>query len=100
MSTDPFETLGLPRHADEAETRRRYLELVREFPPDRAPERFAEIRAAYDQVRDPVRRLTGQLFEVDTGDSVDAIVADLKTRLRGGIDRLPVDVLLALAGPS
>ncbi len=40
---DAYETLGLPNDADEAQIRTRYLELVREFPPDRAPERFAEI---------------------------------------------------------
>ena len=38
---DPYETLGLSPDAGESEIRRRYLELVREFPPDRAPERFA-----------------------------------------------------------
>ena len=43
---DPYVQLGLPPSADETEIRRRYLELVRQFPPDRAPERFAEIRAA------------------------------------------------------
>ena len=100
MSSDPYETLGLPRSADEAATRKRYLELVRAFPPDRAPERFAEIRAAYDEVRDPVRRLGAQILEVDTGDSLDAIAADLRGRLRDHLDRLPLDALLGLAGPS
>lgn len=94
---DPYETLGLPRHADEAEIRRRYLELVREFSPDRAPERFAAIRAAYDEVRDPRRRLEAQLFEVATSDSIDAIAADLRARLRDRLDQLPTDVLLSLA---
>ena len=41
--SDPYEVLGLPRFADEAEIRRRYLELVRQFSPDRDPSRFAEI---------------------------------------------------------
>ena len=95
--SDPYEVLGLPTHADEVEIRRRYLELVRQFPPDRAPERFAAIRAAYDEVRDPARRLEAQLFETATSDSLDAIAADLRARL---IDvRLPLDVLLSLADP-
>ncbi|MCA1686978.1 MAG: J domain-containing protein [Planctomycetia bacterium] len=98
--TDPHEILGLPRDADEAEARRRYLELVREFPPDRAPERFAEVRAAYDRVRDPVRRLEAQIFDVGQGESLDAIAADLRARLRDHVRRLPVDALLALAGTS
>src|SRR3954463_982064 len=93
--SDPYEPLALPRAADEAEMRRRYLELVREFPPDRAPERFAAIRAAYDEVRDPARRLEAQVFETGTSDSLDAIVADLRARLAAA--RLPLDVLLSLA---
>src|ERR1700758_168210 len=97
--SDPFETLGLSRSAGEEETRKRYLELVREFPPDRAPERFAAIRAAYDQVRDPVRRLEAQLLEVETADTLDAIAADLRGRLRDHLGRLPLDALLGLAGP-
>ncbi len=93
--SDPYEILGVSPGADEAEIRRRYLELVREFPPDRAPERFAAIRAAYDEVRDPARRLEGQLFEIDTSDTLDAIAADLRARLVG--TRPSRDVLLALA---
>ena len=93
--SDPFEVLGLPPHADEAEVRRRYLELVREFPPDRAPERFAAVRAAYDQVRDPARRLERQLFGTGTSDSLEALADDLRARLREA--RVPLDALLALA---
>src|SRR5215211_5724073 len=92
---DPFEVLGLPPHADEAEVRRRYLELVRESPPDRAPERFAAVRAAYDQVRDPVRRLEAQLFRPGSSDSLEALAEDLRARLRAA--RVPLDALLALA---
>src|SRR3954451_2665639 len=93
--SDPYETLGLPRHADEAEIRRRYLELVREFPPDRAPERFAEVRKAYEDVRDPSRRLEVRIFSTATSDSLDAIARDLRARLTAG--RLPLDAVLALA---
>jgi len=52
--TDPHRVLGLPQHASEAEIRRRYLELVKEFPPERDPERFREVRAAYEAVKDPL----------------------------------------------
>src|SRR4051812_32384451 len=95
---DPYEVLGLPPLADEAEVHRRYLELVRESPPDRAPARFAEIRAAYDEVRDPARRLEARLFQTSTSDSLDAIAADLRARLAAA--RLPLDVLLGLADLS
>ena len=93
--TDPYEVLGVSRQAGDVEFRNRYLQLVREFPPDRAPERFAEIRAAFDQLRDPVARLEKQLFSTDTMDSLDALATDLRNRLRGS--RLPMEALLALA---
>src|SRR5436309_8916197 len=93
--SDPYETLGLAPDADEAEIRRRYLELVRQFPPDRAPARFADIRAAYDQVRDPVRRLESQLFAIGTRDSFEALLTDLRARLRDA--QVPLETLLTLA---
>ncbi len=92
---DPYNVLDLPPSADEAAVRRRYLELVRSFPPERAPERFAEIRAAYEQLRDPVRRLEQQLFDIRTEDTLEDIIADVRTQLRSR--RIPSDTLLALA---
>jgi curved DNA-binding protein CbpA len=89
---DPCSTLGLPPNADEAMVRQRYLELVREFPPDRAPERFAEIRAAYESLRDPVRRLESELFKLDSGTySLEALNTELRIRLRDA--RFPASVL-------
>jgi curved DNA-binding protein CbpA len=93
--SDPYEVLGLANDADEAEIRRRYLELVRQSPPDREPERFAAVRAAYDEVRDPARRLESQLFRASTSDSLDALAADLRARLAAA--RLSLDALLSLA---
>jgi curved DNA-binding protein CbpA len=92
---DPYQVLGIGHEASEAEIRNRYLALVREFPPDRAAERFAEIRAAFDQLRDPLVRLERQVFTVETHDSFDALRADLTQRLRSA--RIPVEALLALA---
>lgn len=54
VSSDPFQLLGLPADASEAEIRARYLELVKQFSPDREPEKFREIRAAYEAARDPL----------------------------------------------
>jgi curved DNA-binding protein CbpA len=93
---DPYDVLELSTGAGEAEIRRRYLELVRQFPPDRAPERFAEIHAAYEALRDPARRLQAQIFQTETtADSLEGLAADLRRRLRHV--RLPVATLLALA---
>ena len=93
---DPYLQLGLPPSADETEIRRRYLELVREFPPDRAPEKFAEIRAAYDALRDPVSRLEATLFNPQSRtDSLESIGEELRGRLLSA--RFPISVLASWA---
>jgi curved DNA-binding protein CbpA len=97
MMVDPYETLGISPQADEKEIRDRYLALVREFPPDRAPDQFALIRAAYDQLRDPAVRLRSLLFGVGKEDSIPAMIAEVRNHLRNA--RVPTGTLLALAKP-
>ena len=46
----------------EDEIKRRYLALVRAFPPDREPERFQVYRAAYEALRDERKRLEAKLL--------------------------------------
>jgi curved DNA-binding protein CbpA len=92
--TNPYEVLGLPPNADEAALRGRYLELVRQHPPDRSPARFAEIRAAYDELRNPANRLERLIF-LPSEDSLRDVLASFRTRLLGA--RIPVDLLLSLA---
>jgi curved DNA-binding protein CbpA len=93
---DHFDVLGLTKDASEAEIRQRYLELVRAFSPERAPERFAAIHAAYRALRDPTARLESQLFSIECeSDSLDSLVRDLRQRLRQV--RLTTETLLSLA---
>jgi curved DNA-binding protein CbpA len=94
---DPYETMGLSPQADEREIRDRYLDLVRQFPPDREPERFASIRAAYEQLRDPAVRLRSLLFGVSKEDSVRTMIAEVHNQIRNA--RIPTKTLLALAKP-
>lgn len=89
------ETLGVSRTASAAEIRSRYLQLVREFPPDRAPERFAEIRAAYDELRDPGPQLERRLFTLQTNDSLDELQNELRSQLN--LAKLPTAALISLA---
>ena len=51
-SSDPFQVLGLSQDAGEAEVRARYLELVKQNPPERDPEKFRAVHAAYEAARD------------------------------------------------
>jgi curved DNA-binding protein CbpA len=55
--TDPYTTLGLPRGADADAIKRAYFALVRAHPPEREPDVFKRIRAAYELLRDPAKRL-------------------------------------------
>jgi len=93
--SDPYEVLGIDPGSDDAEIRRRYLELVRRYPPDQHPERFAAVREAYDELRDPVARLSARLFLHKTHETMDAILADVEQRLRTA--RIPVKILISLA---
>jgi DnaJ-class molecular chaperone len=72
---DPHIVLGLDPAAEEDEIRQRYLQLVRENPPERAPERFAEIRAAYDQLRDLESSWERRLFDLKDVGALDALLA-------------------------
>jgi curved DNA-binding protein CbpA len=78
--TDPYQVLGLPPGSDDEAIRRRYLELVRQFPPVRHPDRFAAVRQAYESLRDLNTRLRYRLFEAGRNDSVDAIIEELSCR--------------------
>ena len=54
--SDPYAVLGLPREAPAAEIKRAYFALVRAHPPERDPEAFKRVRAAYERLRDPAKR--------------------------------------------
>jgi curved DNA-binding protein CbpA len=55
--SDPYATLGLQRTATAAEIKQAYFALVRAHPPEREPDRFKQIRAAYERLRDAERRV-------------------------------------------
>jgi curved DNA-binding protein CbpA len=77
---DAYAVLGLPPDSDDAAIRRRYLELVRQFSPEHHPEKFAAVRAAYEQLKDLNTRLRHRLFEAGRHESVDAIIEEVTCR--------------------
>ena len=78
--SDPYEILGLSADCDDETIRRRYLELVRQFPPEKSPEKFAQVRQAYESLKDLDTRLRYRLFEAGKKDSVEAIIGELACR--------------------
>ena len=81
---DPFTLLGLAEDADDVEIRRRYLALVRDFPPDRAPERFQELRAAYEALGDERKRLETKILGANTAALSRLRMAALQAGSRDG----------------
>jgi len=91
---DPYTVMGLPADSDDETIRRRYLELVREFSPERHPEKFAAIREAYESLRDLDTRLRYRLFEAGKNESIEAIIEEISCR--GSRRRVSLESLLSL----
>ena len=93
--SNAWSVLNLNPSANDEAIRRRYLELVREFSPDRAPQRFAEIRKAYDELRNPIERVRRRLFMEAGGEDLDGLINEFRTQ---ALDvRIPTSTLLNLA---
>jgi DnaJ-class molecular chaperone len=60
----PFEILEAPDTATDSEIKSAYLKQVRQFPPDRYPEKFKQIKIAYDQISGEKNRIAYRLFNV------------------------------------
>jgi DnaJ-class molecular chaperone len=78
--TDPFAQLGVGPDADDAAIRAAYLELVRSYSPENAPERFAVIHAAYQLIRSRDDRLRWRLFDAGRHNSIETFVEELACR--------------------
>jgi DnaJ-class molecular chaperone len=98
MNQSAYDLLGVTPASGEAEVRKRYLELVRAFPPDKAPEKFAAIRAAYDELRDPLPKLQKWMSSLKTSETFEGLEAEVRQRLRRA--QFTAKDLLALARDS
>lgn len=95
--SDPYLTLGVPPDAEDARIHEAYLAAVKACPPERDPERFAQVREAYEAIRTRRDRLAHELFDhaapsvrevLDRAAPVGAAgrpsLTDLAALLRGG----------------
>jgi curved DNA-binding protein CbpA len=59
---NPFFVLQVADTASDEAVQKAYLGAIRRYPPDRAPERFQEIRTAFETIRTHRDRLKYHLF--------------------------------------
>ncbi|RKZ37949.1 MAG: molecular chaperone DnaJ [Gammaproteobacteria bacterium] len=58
----PFDILDINEDASDKAIKKAYLQKVRQYPPERAPEQFQRIRAAFEAIMNRQQRLKYQLF--------------------------------------
>lgn len=78
---DLYGILGVQPEDDDETIRKRYLELVRQFTPEHHPEKFAQIRAAYEKLKDLDARVRYRLFEQGRRDTIDDVIEELTCRM-------------------
>lgn len=73
--------LGLPLDATDRDIRKRYLDMVRKYPPERDPLRFQKITEAYEALKDERKRLESKMFMGSSvTDSESALLALVDAR--------------------
>ncbi|CAD6872166.1 J domain-containing protein [Methylomonas fluvii] len=58
----PYDILGVPEQASDADIKQAYLQRVKDNPPDRDPARFRQIQEAFEAIKDQDSRLRHALF--------------------------------------
>lgn len=72
MIESAYETLKVGRDASPEEVRKSYVRLVRRYPPEHFPEKFAQLRNAYAMLTlddDAVGRMRTQILAVNTAET-------------------------------
>ena len=75
--SDPYAVLGLGPGADDEQIRAAYLAKLKQFPPDRSPAEFEQVRDAYELLRDRRRRAQYTLFSVNPEARLESLVDGL-----------------------
>ena len=82
-ASNAHQILELKPDATAEEVRKAYLSLVRQYPPDRDPDKFRDIHAAYQMLNDPMVQATALLTRNrDKPDLLAVIAAAGKVRPR------------------
>jgi curved DNA-binding protein CbpA len=79
---DPYAVLGLGPGAEDEQIRAAYLAKLKQFPPDRAPVEFEQVRDAYALLRDRRRRAQYTLFSVNPEVPLESLLDGLDNERR------------------
>lgn len=73
-TSDPYCVLGIVLGAEDEEIRAAYLAKLKQFPPDRCPAEFEQVRDAYDLLRDRRRRAHYTLFSTNPDSPLESLL--------------------------
>ncbi|NOQ34966.1 MAG: DnaJ domain-containing protein [Methylococcaceae bacterium] len=82
----PFEILELSETANDEAIKKAYLKKVRQYPPEQAPDKFQQIRDAYELIKTERLRISYQLFNHEKPDFLQLLAQTLKSN--GAIKRV------------
>jgi curved DNA-binding protein CbpA len=88
----PFEILGIPESVTDEQAKTAYLQKTREFPPERFPEKFKEIKDAFEKVKTFRERVDYKLFHLEEP-HMDNFMKTMKFQTD---DRITPEKLIAL----
>ena len=77
----PYDTMGVKFEDSDEEIRARYLDLVRQFPPEHHAARFNAIRAAYEQIRTLPLRVEHLIMAEGRGDTVEEVIREVFAKM-------------------
>ena len=86
---DPYQELGLEATASDADIRKAYFALVRVHSPEKDPLRFKQIRAAYERLSEPQKRLETDMLRLQAWSVIEL------TSSKGPVSSWASDVLMA-----
>ena len=97
---NPYQVLGVERSADERAVKKAYVALVRKFSPEKHPEEFKKIRAAYELLLDATARARFDEREkgyAEYGEELSRRLEDVDKATSDGNTDLAREILVPLA---
>ncbi len=78
----PFEILNISENSNDESVKKAYLTMVKQFPPERCPQEFQQIRGAYENIKTQKKRLLYSLFDSHCPSAED-LIRDISSSARG-----------------